>query len=101
MLIELTDKTFENFIAKGQTLIMMTTSWCPLCKRGEKAMSELCYKHIHLKVARIDVQQNTEILMRYAPNGLPYFILYEDGYSVMRHKGLPLDVFDEYLKEHK
>ena len=97
-MIELKDKSFDDLIADGTTLVMMTTSWCPHCKQGIKRLEEMESLY-HIKTAKIDVQANTKTLMRYAPNGMPYFILFENGEQVLRHKGTSMDVFKEYLND--
>ncbi len=96
-MIELRDKSFDGFIAKGTSLIMFGTCWCQACILGAKRLEKFRQKN-HIKVAKVDLQMCPEVMKRYLCAKVPFFILFRDGEVIARHQGNDIRGFEKYLK---
>lgn len=96
-MIELRDKSFNEFIASGTSLIMFGTSWCKACIPGAKRLEKFRYRH-QIKVAKVDLQMCPEVMKRYLYTKVPFFILFRDGEVIARHQGNDIRGFERYLE---
>lgn len=96
-MIELRDRTFDNFIASGTSLIMFGTSWCKACIPGAKRLERFGHKH-QIKTAKVDLQMSPAVMNRYLCAKVPFFILFRDGEVIVRHQGNDISGFEGYLE---
>lgn len=83
MVIDLrTDQDLDReFIEKkGYVLLELGAAWCRPCKVMAPAFEGVETEFEgKVRVCRIDVDQSEELADRFAPPGIPTFILYKDG----------------------
>lgn len=96
-MIELRDRSFDEFIATGTSLIMFGTSWCKACIPGARRLERFEYEH-QIKTAKVDLQKSPNVMRRYLCEKVPFFILFKDGEVVIRHQGNDISGFERYLK---
>ncbi len=77
-----TDKTFEEEILRSDipALVDFWASWCAPCRMVSPIIEELAQEYKgRLKVAKLNVDENTETPTRYGIRGIPALLLFKDG----------------------
>ncbi|MFB0534341.1 MAG: thioredoxin [Anaerolineae bacterium] len=80
--MRLTDANFEYEVLRSEipVLVDFWASWCPPCKMAEPVMAELAEEYDgHLKVGKLNVDQNPKTAQRYHIVGLPTFAVFQAG----------------------
>jgi thioredoxin 1 len=86
--IHLSAKDFDQVTSKGVTLIDFYATWCGPCKMMEPVVEQLAHELAgHVKVAKVDVDENLELAMRFQVMGVPTFGIFKDGNLVQRIVG--------------
>jgi thioredoxin 1 len=86
--LHLSTNDFDQNIGKGVTLVDFSTEWCGPCKMMAPVVEKLAQDYAgRAKVAKVDVDQNIEIAMRYRVQGVPTFGIFKDGMMVHRIVG--------------
>lgn len=96
-MIELRDRSFDEFISSGTSLIMFGTSWCKACIPGARRLERFEDEH-RIKTAKVDLQKCPSVMNRYLCARVPFFILFTDGEVIARHQGNDIQGFEKYLK---
>lgn len=86
--LHLSTKDFDQVTNKGVTLIDFYATWCGPCKMMEPVVERLAQELAgHVKVARVDVDENLELALRFQVMGVPTFGIFKDGNLVQRIVG--------------
>lgn len=86
--LHLSAKDFDQVTSKGVTLIDFYATWCGPCKMMEPVVERLAQEVSgHVKVAKVDVDENMELAMRFQVMGVPTFGIFKDGNLVQRIVG--------------
>lgn len=96
-MIELRDRSFDEFIATGTSLIMFGTSWCKACIPGMKRLERFEYEH-QIKTAKVDLQMCPRVMNRYLFAKVPFFIMFRDGEVIARRQGNDIRGFERFLE---
>ena len=101
--MHITDTNFEEEILKSNIPVMVdfTAAWCPPCKMVAPIVEELAREYKgRLKVAKIDVDTETQIATELGIMNIPAFIFFKNGKEYKRIVGAnPKDVFEKVIKE--
>jgi thioredoxin 1 len=88
-LIHLTSENFDEKISAGKTLVDFWADWCGPCKMVAPVIEELAAEYAgKVTVAKLDVDNEGPIAMRYNVRGIPTVILYKDGVEAQRFVGV-------------
>ena len=88
--IRLTDANFEDEVLRSDipVLVDFWTSWCPPCKMAEPVIAGLSEEYDgHLKVGKLNVDQNPKTAQRYHIMGVPTFAVFYAGEIVQCRTG--------------
>lgn len=71
---------FENII-KSNAIVFADfyATWCMPCKMMSGIIDEIAKEHQEVKFIKIDVDQNTELAIKYNVMSIPTMIIFKDG----------------------
>ncbi len=77
---ELDSSNFNNTISENSlVLVDFWASWCGPCKTMHPVFERIAKKFPGIKFARVNVDQNQNIAMRYGVQSIPTFIMFSGG----------------------
>jgi thioredoxin 1 len=86
--LDLATSEFDETIKSGVTLVDFYATWCMPCKMMAPVVDKLAKEYAgRAKIAKVDVDMNIEIAMRYGVQGVPTFGIFKDGQMVHRVVG--------------
>ncbi|CAD6526524.1 Thioredoxin [metagenome] len=87
-IIDLNNSNFNETISSGNpTLVDFWAEWCGPCKMMHPVFESLSSKYPKIKFARVNVDQNQNIAMRFAVQSIPMFIMFKSGQIVDKMMG--------------
>jgi len=87
-IIDLNASNFDKVIsAENPTLVDFWAEWCGPCKSMHPIFESLSKKYPNVKFARVNVDQNQNISMRFAVQSIPTFIMFKAGQIVDKMMG--------------
>ena len=87
-IIDLDDSNFDQIIsAENPTLVDFWAEWCGPCKSMHPIFENLSKKYPNVKFARVNVDQNQNISMKFAVQSIPTFIMFKSGQIVDKMMG--------------
>ena len=82
-------KDFINTISNHEkVLIDFNTNWCVPCRKMKPIVEQIDRENSDLKVIFIDADINKDIISHYKINGVPVFVLFQEGKEIWRHSGM-------------
>jgi len=81
-------EAFDEFIAEGTTLVDYFATWCGPCKMLSPRVDEAAKELADIKVCKVDIDELTELALRYRVQSVPTLILFKDVELVGKSIGL-------------
>ncbi len=102
--IKVTDAAFEEEVLKSSTPVLVDfwAEWCGPCKMLSPIIEELAKDNSgKLKVAKMDVDANSETPAKFGIRSIPTLILYKDGQPVATKVGAATkSQLQQFVDEH-
>lgn len=87
-IIDLNNTNFDQVISsENPTLVDFWADWCGPCKSMHQIFESLSKKYTNIKFARVNVDQNQNIAMKFAVQSIPMFIMFKSGQIVDKMMG--------------
>lgn len=101
-MIELTDKTIDEFTSADMALVLLSASWCGHCAAAMGNMREF-EEDTGVRCGWIDVQRNRKTLIQYFGRGIPDFLLFKNGHVIKRARGTGdlMEVLSDFVEVKK
>ena len=85
--IDLDSANFDSVTSQGLVLVDFWAEWCGPCKMMHPVFERMAKKYRHIKFARVNVDQNQDISLKFGVQAIPTFIMFKDGRQVDRMMG--------------
>lgn len=85
--LELNSANFDATTSQGLVLVDFWAEWCGPCKMMHPIFERMSKKYRHIQFARVNVDQNQDISMKFGVQAIPTFIMFKDGQPVDRMMG--------------
>ena len=87
-IIDLDDSNFDQIVyAENPTLVDFWAEWCGPCKSMYPIFENLSKKYPNIKFARVNIDQNQNISMKFVVQSIPTFIMFKSGQIVDKMMG--------------
>ena len=87
-IIDLNDSNFDQIIsAENPTLVDFWAEWCGPCKSMHPIFESLEKQYPKIKFARVNVDQNQNISMKFSVQSIPTFIMFKSGQIIDKMMG--------------
>ncbi len=97
--IHLDESSFEHGVSKGLTLVDFWAAWCAPCRALAPTMDKLAEEYSDkLTVAKVDIDSNPAIPVKFGIRGIPTVIMFKDGKQVDMFVGNSPDKVREMVK---
>ncbi|MEO9309392.1 MAG: thioredoxin [Nitrososphaera sp.] len=85
--VDLSSLNFDQTISQGLVLVDFWAEWCGPCRLMHPVFERMAKKYRHIRFARVNVDLNQDIAMRFGVQAIPTFIMFKDGQPVERMMG--------------
>jgi len=87
-IIDLNDSNFDKIISSDNpTLVDFWAEWCGPCKSMHPIFERMSNKFPNVTFARVNVDSNQNISMKYAVQSIPTFIMFKSGQIIDKMMG--------------
>ena len=93
-ILHLTKDNFDITINAGTTMVDFWAGWCGPCKMLAPLIDGLAAEVNSAKVAKVDVDSESELTLRYKVMSIPTVIVFSNGQEIKRFIGIqPKEVY--------
>ena len=87
--LQLTSNSFDEAISNGRVLVDFWAGWCLPCRMVSPIIEELAEEYGGaVKIAKVDVDNESALAARYEILSIPTVILFDDGIETKRFVGV-------------
>ena len=85
--MDLTEKTFDNVISGGITLVDFWATWCGPCRMLSPIVDEVAEETDSVKVCKVNVDEEAQLASMFGIEVIPTLIVIKDGKTVNKSVG--------------
>ncbi len=80
-MLNITIDNFEEEVLKSDKKVIVDfwATWCGPCKMIAPIFEELASEHTEVKFAKVNVDEQVELCLKYKVSSIPTLIIFEDG----------------------
>ena len=97
--VELTDSNFDKFVKENDNVVVdCWAAWCGPCKMLSPIIEQLAEEKTNIAFAKLDVDKNRAVPMRYGIMSIPTLLYFKNGKLVDKTLGaLPKQMLEVRL----
>jgi len=97
--VALTDSSFDKFVEENQNVVVdCWAAWCGPCRMLSPIIEQLAEEKTNIKFAKLDVDRNRKVPMRYGIMSIPTLLYFKNGKLVDKTLGaLPRQMVESRL----
>lgn len=79
--LHVTKENFEELVLKAEKKVLLDfwATWCGPCKMIAPIVEEIAEENEHIILAKVDVDQEPELAIRYGISSIPTLLVFENG----------------------
>lgn len=79
--LHITKENFEELVLKAEKKVLLDfwATWCGPCKMIAPIVEEIAEENEHIILAKVDVDQEPELAIRYGIASIPTLLVFENG----------------------
>jgi thioredoxin 1 len=97
-------ESFENDVLKSDVPVLVDfwAAWCGPCKMVAPVLDEIADEMDgQVKIAKLNVDENQDIAVKFQVSSIPTFILFRDGEAADRMLGaMPKTAFQQFIERN-
>lgn len=99
-IIDGNEENFESLINDDTVLVDFHATLCGPCKMLGPVLEDIASERSSVKIVKIDIDQNSELIKKYGVMSVPTLILFKNGQMVDKKNGfMPKEVLMDWLNE--
>jgi thioredoxin 1 len=102
-MIHVTSSSWDNDVTKSDlpVLVDFWAEWCGPCRMVGPAVEQLSQTMgDKIKIAKLNVDENQEIAVKYGVRSIPSLLLFKDGKEIARTVGAaPKEAYQKFIEE--
>jgi len=97
--VEITDSNFDQFVKENENVVVdCWAAWCGPCRMLSPIIEQLAEEKTNIAFAKLDVDKNREVSMRYGIMSIPTLLYFKNGALVDKTLGaLPIQMVEAKL----
>ena len=80
-IIKITKENFEQEVLKSEVPVLLDfyADWCGPCRMVAPVLEEIAEENEHIKVGKINVDEQMDLAMRFKVTSIPLLVVMKDG----------------------
>lgn len=101
-MIHITKENFEEVVSNNSlVLIDFFATWCGPCKMEADVLEKLSKKELKYEIGKINVDEETDLAIKYEVQSIPTLIVLKDGVLVDKKIGyLEMDAIEDLMSKY-
>ncbi len=98
--LTITKENFEEQVLRSEQPVLLDfwAGWCGPCRRMSPVVDELAEENPHVRVGKVNVDEETELAERFNVFSIPTFLVFKRGELAARTAGVqPKSALEELL----